>query len=332
MKPSKNKRVFVSSPVIGPPPIFDKLPIISYTSKLAHRFCLALIYSSQKWSPHTFALASLQIDIPLCRSYWSPRWPYRPRWAEFRLPVLVGPLRYSARQAVPLNLAISLVTLAIALVTRSRTLSFAARIRFLPALGALIAGAVITAFIGPAFASRLSEERLERVILVFLVCIGLALMIEGLLPQTLPGFLPDTLPWHIGAGVIFGLAIGLVSSLLGVTGGELIIPTLVFAFGADIKTAGTGSLFVSLPTVIVGVLRYACRGAFTDRQALTETVAPMSVGSLIGAAAGGMLVGVIPASLLKIGLGMILNVSAARIFYRKHASPGSEVTSAEQKG
>jgi uncharacterized membrane protein YfcA len=252
--------------------------------------------------------------------------------AEFRLPVLAGPLRYSARQAVPLNLAISLVTLAVALVTRARTLSFAALIPFLPAIGALIVGVVITAFIGPAFASRLSEERLERVILVFLVCIGLALIIEGFLPQTLPGSLPATFPWHIGAGVVFGLAIGLVSSLLGVAGGELIIPTLVFAFGADIKTAGMGSLFVSLPTVIVGMLRYASRGAFTERQALTETVAPMSVGSLIGAVAGGMLVGVMPASLLKIGLGIILNVSAVRIFYRKHASPGSEVTSAEQKG
>lgn len=241
--------------------------------------------------------------------------------AEFRLPVLAGPLRYSARQAVPLNLAISLVTLAVALVTRGRMLSFASLIPFLPVICALITGAVVTAFIGPAFASRLSEERLERVILVFLVCIGLALIIEGFLPQTLPGFLPATLPWHIGAGVVFGLAIGLVSGLLGVAGGELIIPTLVFAFGADIKTAGTSSLLVSLPTVIVGVLRYASRGAFTDRQALTETVAPMSMGSLIGAVAGGMLVGVIPASQLKIGLGIILNVSAVRIFYRKHASP-----------
>jgi uncharacterized protein len=252
--------------------------------------------------------------------------------AEFRLPVLAGPLRYSARQAVPLNLAISSVTLAVPLVTRSRTLSFGALIPFRPAIDALITGAVVTAFIGPTLASGLSDERLERVILVFLVCIGLALIIEGFLPQTLPGLLPATLPWHIGAGVAFGLAIGLVSSLLGVAGGELIIPTLVFAFGADIKTAGTGSLLVSLPTVIVGVLRYASRGAFTDRQALTETVAPMSVGSLIGAVAGGMLVGVIPASQLKIGLGIILNVSAVRIFYRKHASPGSEVTSAEQKG
>jgi uncharacterized membrane protein YfcA len=253
--------------------------------------------------------------------------------AEFRLPVLAGPLRYSARQAVPLNLSISLVTLAVALVTRGRTLSLASLIPFLPAIGALIAGAVVTAFIGPALATGLSEERLERVILVLLVLIGIALIIEGLLPQQLPGFLPAIVSWHIGAGLLFGLAIGLVSSLLGVAGGELIIPTLVFAFGADIKTAGTGSLFVSLPTVVVGVLRYASRGAFAERQGLAETVASMGVGSVIGAAAGGMLVGVIPAALLKIALGTILNVSAVRIFHGKHASYGRDAaTSAEQKG
>jgi uncharacterized membrane protein YfcA len=176
--------------------------------------------------------------------------------------VLAGPLRYSARQAVPLNLVISLVTLAVALITRGRTLPFASLAPFLPAICALIAGAVVTAFIGPALASGLSEARLEQVILVLLVLIGIALIIEGLLPQQLPGMLPAMLPWHIGAGVLSGLAIGLVSSLLGVAGGELIIPTLVFAFGADIKTAGTGSLLVSLPTVIVGVLRYASHGAF----------------------------------------------------------------------
>jgi uncharacterized protein len=251
--------------------------------------------------------------------------------AEFRLPVLAGPLRYAARQAVPLNLAVSLVTLVVALITRGRTLSFATLIPVLLAIGALIAGAVITAFIGPAFAARLSEARLERVILVFFVGIRLALITEGLLPDTLPGLLPTTLPWHIGAGLVCGLAIGLVSSLLGVAGGELILPTLVFAFGADIKTAGTGSLFVSLPTVLVGMLRYASRGAYADRQALTQTVAPMSVGSLIGAVAGGMLVGIVPASLLKLGLGVILNVSAVRIFYRTHATFGGAATEAEQR-
>jgi uncharacterized membrane protein YfcA len=92
-------------------------------------------------------------------------------------------------------------------------------------------------------------------------------------------------PWHVGVEILFGLAIGLVSSLLGVAGGELIIPTLAFAFGANIRTGGTGSLLVSLPTVVVGRLRSASRGAFAERRALTETVAPMRVGSLIGAVA-----------------------------------------------
>jgi uncharacterized membrane protein YfcA len=104
--------------------------------------------------------------------------------------------------------------------------------------------------------------------------------------------------------------------LLGVAGGELIIPTLVFAFGADIKTAGTASLLISLPTVLVGVIRYARQGAFAERRTLSETVAPMGLGSVIGAVAGGLLVGLIPAGLLKVVLGVILNISAFRIFYK----------------
>jgi uncharacterized membrane protein YfcA len=126
--------------------------------------------------------------------------------------------------------------------------------------------------------------------------------------------LPNVLFWHIIAGVVVGLAIGLVSSLLGVAGGELIIPTLVFAFGADIKTAGTASLLISLPTVLVGVVCYASRRAFVERQPLTETVVPMGVGSVIGVIIGGLLVGVVSASLLKSVLGIILIISAVRIF------------------
>jgi uncharacterized membrane protein YfcA len=90
------------------------------------------------------------------------------------------------------------------------------------------------------------------------------------------------------AAVIFGLGIGLVSSMLGVAGGELIIPTLVFAFGAVIKTAGTASLLISLPTVAVGVLRHRRLGSFTDRTDLTQTVFPMGAGSPVGAVVGGL--------------------------------------------
>ena len=236
--------------------------------------------------------------------------------AEFRLPVLAGVFGYAARRAVALNLAISLVTVASALLIRGGTLSPAPVLALLPVVAAMIAGAVSSAYLGTALVHRVSEHLLERVILVFLVVIGSALIVEAFLPQDVPGLLPDSTPIRLVAAVLFGLAIGLVSSLLGVAGGELIIPTLIFAFGADVKAAGTASLLVSFPTVAVGVLRHRRLGAYSERRDLTETVAPMGAGSVVGAVAGGLLVGIVPTPALKLLLGIVLIVSAVRIFRR----------------
>jgi uncharacterized protein len=62
----------------------------------------------------------------MVRSYWRPG---RSSWlggGEFRLPVLMYVVGYPARTAVPLNLAVSLITLTFALVVRSRAVSVAA--------------------------------------------------------------------------------------------------------------------------------------------------------------------------------------------------------------
>lgn len=236
--------------------------------------------------------------------------------AEFRLPVLAGPLRYSAKQAVPLNLAISLITLLTALVIRSRALSLRAAAPYGGPIVAMIGGAMVAAFAGATLAGRLSGPKFERIILALLVAIGLALIVEGFLPGRTPALIPDVALARAAAGLLFGLGVGLVSSLLGVAGGELIIPTFVFAFGADIKTAGTCSLLIGIPTIVIGLIRYAHRGAFADRAPLARAAAPMGIGSVIGALVGGSLAGVAPASLLKIGLGIILIISATRVFRR----------------
>src|SRR5688572_13313637 len=209
--------------------------------------------------------------------------------AEFRLPVLAGVFGYAARRAVALNLAISLVTVVSALLIRGETLALTPLLGLLPIAVAMIVGAVSAAYVGTALVHRVSEHLLERIILVFLVVIGTALIVEAFLLRDVPALLPDSPLVRLVAAVIFGLGIGLVSSLLGVAGGELIIPTLVFAFGADIRTAGTASLLISVPTVTVGLMRYANRGAFADRRPLRDTVAPMGVGSVIGATLGGLL-------------------------------------------
>jgi uncharacterized membrane protein YfcA len=243
--------------------------------------------------------------------------------AEFRLPVLVGPLGYAARQAVPLNLAVSFFTLVVALLTRAGTLGLGQLAPFATTILAMTAGALLTAWLGPALASRLSNEQLESVILVLLLGIGTMLIIEPFLPFGTAELMPGSLGLLAAFGL--GLGIGLVSSLLGVAGGELIIPSLMFGFGAPIKTAGSASLLVSLPTVAVGIVRYARRGAYTDRKALRETVLPMAVGSAIGAGIGGLLVGIVPASAMKLGLGVILIVSALRVFWhrQRREEPGS---------
>jgi uncharacterized protein len=48
--------------------------------------------------------------------------------------------------------------------------------------------------------------------------------------------------------------------VLGVAGGEFIILILVFVFGADIKTAGTASVLISIPIVVAGLARHLFTG------------------------------------------------------------------------
>jgi uncharacterized membrane protein YfcA len=58
-------------------------------------------------------------------------------------------------------------------------------------------------------------------------------------------------------GVLAGIGIGVVAALMDVAGGELLIPTIVLLFAVDIKIAGSLSLAISLPTMLVAFARYS---------------------------------------------------------------------------
>lgn len=83
-------------------------------------------------------------------------------------------------------------------------------------------------------------------------------------------------------------------------------------------TAGTASLLVNLPTVVVLIVRYALGGAYADRHALTGTVLPMSIGWCAGTLCGGLLVGMAPVRLLKMALGTLLALSPLRLRNKKN--------------
>jgi uncharacterized membrane protein YfcA len=125
------------------------------------------------------------------------------------------------------------------------------------------------------------------------------------------------------AGVVAGFAIGVVASLLGVAGGELLIPTLILLFGVDIKLAGSLSLVVSLPTMVAGFMRYRHDRSFAVLGRHRAFVLVMAAGSLAGTFLGGRLLGLVPGAILLPLLAAVLLVSAVKIWRHKRASSGA---------
>jgi uncharacterized protein len=109
------------------------------------------------------------------------------------------------------------------------------------------------------------------------MAIGLLLIGERLLPAGLSALMPAEPGWQLIAGILLGLCIGTASTFLGVAGGELLIPTLIFVFGADIRTAGSATLFISIPTVCMGLFRYGRMGLLPGRSTLMRIGLPMGI-------------------------------------------------------
>jgi len=115
-------------------------------------------------------------------------------------------------------------------------------------------------------------------------------------------------------GVAAGFVIGIVAALLGVAGGELLIPTLILLFGADIKLAGSLSLAVSLPTMIVGFARYSRDQSFSVLGLNRVFLAVMAAGSIVGTFIGGQLLGIVPNIILMPFLAVVLLASAVKVW------------------
>jgi uncharacterized protein len=234
--------------------------------------------------------------------------------AELRLPYLVGVLRLTAHRAVPVILAVSLFTIAAAIPARFAALRFENLAAFATETVAIAVGAVIAAYLGVGWLRRLSAQALSRIIFVLLVMLGVGMIAESFVEIAPLGLLPLDISARVIAGLLLGFLIGAISSLLGVAGGEVIIPTLVFGYGVPVKAAGSLSMLISLPTVLTGIVRHANAGAFRDRALITELILPMGLGSVAGAVLGGLLIGLAPAAAIKIALGALLIWSAWKIF------------------
>jgi len=236
--------------------------------------------------------------------------------AEFRLPLLIGLFAFPALEAVILNKAMSLVVVVSALPFRASTVSLEAIAAHGQVMLNLLAGSLLGAWIGAGWATKLRSAKLYNIIALLLLAIAAVLAGTHAMHSSGKPFFDHAIALGI-SGVLAGFVIGLVAALLGVAGGELLIPTLVLLFGINIKLAGSLALAISLPTMLVSFARYSRDNSFSILGKNRSFLFIMAGGSLCGTWIGGRLLGVVAESVLIPALIVLLVLSAFKIWKHK---------------
>jgi uncharacterized membrane protein YfcA len=238
--------------------------------------------------------------------------------AEFRLPILIAVFALYPHRAVRINLLISLATLVMSAVSRLSFVHTTNVADYRVEIIGMLAGGITAAWFGAAYLSRIPKSRIMGVIAVLLLGTAGLLAIETMVSGIAWTLLDRDSIWRAPAAVIAGLVVGTISSLLGVAGGEFIIPMLIFAFGVDIRTAGTASVLIGIPVVVTGVVRHWATGHYRSQSMLVYLVLPMCIGSFAGAMIGGYLAAWAPTDALRLVLAAILGLSAVKLWSKEH--------------
>ncbi|MEE1757741.1 MULTISPECIES: sulfite exporter TauE/SafE family protein [unclassified Streptomyces] len=230
--------------------------------------------------------------------------------AEFRLPLLISLFGFAALSAVILNKGMSLVVVLAALPARLAAVPASEVAAHGSVAINLLAGSLLGAWAGASWAVRVRSSTLYKVLAGLMVLMAAALLVTH--TSTL-GTVALPLWAQVPCGVVAGFGIGVVAALMGVAGGELLIPTIVLLFAVDIKTAGSLSLLVSLPTMLVAFARYSRDGSFAVIGDNLRFTMVMAAGSIAGAMLGGLLLGVSSKPVLIPVLAVILLVSVVKL-------------------
>lgn len=240
--------------------------------------------------------------------------------AEFRLPLLIGLFGFVALQAIIVNKAMSLIVVVAAIPARLLAVPFAALIDEWTVVVNLLVGSLIGAWLGATWATRMRASTLYRVLALLLL--GIAVVFAAENADAIPAW---ALPPFVQAcaGILAGFGIGVVAAIMGVAGGELLIPTIVLLYGVDIKLAGSLSLLVSLPTMLVAFFRYSRDQAFTVLGQHPSFIVAMGGGSLAGTFLGALLLGVVSEELLIPLIVALLVISAVKVWRHSNPAPGA---------
>ena len=114
-------------------------------------------------------------------------------------------------------------------------------------------------------------------------------------------------------GTALGMAAGILAGLVGVGGGIIIVPALVYFFGMDQHTAQGTSLAVLLPPVGLFAFIQYYRAGHVD----VKVAALIIVGLLLGGWLGGGWAQHISGQALRKGFSVLMAAAAVKMFFQK---------------
>lgn len=113
--------------------------------------------------------------------------------------------------------------------------------------------------------------------------------------------------------IIVGLIAGVLSGLIGIGGGVLIVPALVYLFGlTQMQAQGTTLALLAFPVGILGMMTYFKNG-YVD----FKIVALIAVGFVVGGLLGSKLAINVPTELLRRVFGIFLLLIAVKMIFFK---------------
>jgi len=235
--------------------------------------------------------------------------------AEFRIPVLVTMLAVPIFYTIPINLLISIVTVVFSFLFRSFYLDHRMVIENIHVIFILTTGSIIGAYCGAGLSNRINLRIFKKLVFALLISLSIMLIVSGAIGGNYKGLNLGIVEMVI-TGFVAGVVIGAFSSLLGVAGGELIIPAIILIFSLDIKIAGTLSLLISIPTIFIGLYKH-CKNIEKVNYLKKNIRIPLLfiASSIPGAYIGSSMIVYVQSEVIKIILGIILAISSVKMLF-----------------
>jgi uncharacterized protein len=162
----------------------------------------------------------------------------------------------------------------------------------------LALGTIVGARLGALLCSRIPAEKLRQSFGILVVVIGLRMLLP--VPVADPLLAPGS-PAAVVATIVLGLAVGVLSGLMGVGGGIFMVPGMVLLLGMTQQQAQGISLAVIVPTAITGALTHNQKGNVS-----AEIVPWLAIPSVLTALAGAYAAHLLPAAILRELFGLLL--------------------------